>query len=67
MYTTQECRGRSKTWGAYITKFDTIVQQVVMSRKGGGAKNSLKYKENRHSLGIELGRKSTFGTGYTLS
>lgn len=36
MYTTQECRGRSKTWGAYITKFDTIVQQVMMSRKGGG-------------------------------
>lgn len=66
MYTTQECRGRSKTWGAYITKFNTIVQQVMMSRKGG-AKNSLKYKKNRHSLGIELGRKSTFGTGYTLS
>lgn len=36
-------------------------------QEGGGAKNSLKYKKNRHSLGIELGRKSTFGTGYTLS
>lgn len=42
MYTTQECRGRSKTWGAYITKFDTIVQQVMMSRKGGGGEKLTK-------------------------
>lgn len=55
-------QGGSKTWGAYITKSDTVVQLETMSREG----KTLKYK-NRHSLGMEERRKSTLGTGYTSS
>ncbi len=36
MYTTQGCAwGGSNTWGAYITKSDTVVQQETMSRERG--------------------------------
>ena len=41
MYTTQECRGGSKTWGAYITKSDTIVQQETMSGEGEKKKKNI--------------------------
>lgn len=67
MYTTQECRGGSNTWGAYITKSDTTVQQEMMSREKKTGKTTPKYKENRHSLGMTGGRTSTLGTGYTSS
>lgn len=42
MYTTQGCRGRSNTWGAYITKSDTIVQQEMMSREKKNRQNNMK-------------------------
>lgn len=49
-------RGGSNAWGAYITKSDTRVQHEMMSReekKQKTGKTSLKYEENRHSLGME--------------
>lgn len=66
--------GGSNTWGAYITKSDTAVQQETMSRerrKKKTGETTLKYKARTDTpLGWrEGGRKSEYigYTGYTSS
>lgn len=66
MYTTQGGRGGSKTWSAYITKSDVVVQQETMSRNVKNTAKLLKYKEYRQFQRLQGKRNRYLGTGYTL-
>lgn len=55
-------QGGSKTWGAYITKSDTVVQQETMSRVREKKQQNIKRTDTPWGW-----RKSTLGTGYISS